>query len=272
MLQTLIGWLIHNSSLLFYRPQSLTASIFCTLIIRTMDMNLIYNGSPKTIYHCVCNLKSCVISLCQDGQELPHSLNDIFFFDNVWLNTISILRSSENSMRARRSLLQPTNTTCSVMITIRVRRNEHQLGLTVSYGNANPSHATRVSGCCYRFSLYFELILFVLEYSWRNKSISWLLMSWRLASPGHQQPWYWLDRIKVSLSSMGKDFNNICHLSVEIFKKLQIHFGVASNNSACKGLKLDAVTFLPVSLWYWSHVSCMIFLAKIFVVYPKNYA
>ena len=25
-----------------------------------------------------------------------------------------------------------------------------------------------------------------------TRSISWLLMSWLLASPGHQQPWYWL--------------------------------------------------------------------------------
>ena len=33
-----------------------------------------------------------------------------------------------------------------------------------------------------------------------TRSISWLLMPWLLASPGHQQPWYWLCRIGKSLS------------------------------------------------------------------------
>ena len=28
-------------------------------------------------------------------------------------------------------------------------------------------------------------------YLYSTESISWLLMSWLLASPGHQQPWYW---------------------------------------------------------------------------------
>ena len=28
-----------------------------------------------------------------------------------------------------------------------------------------------------------------------TSSISWLLMPWLLASPGHQQPWYWLCKI-----------------------------------------------------------------------------
>ena len=30
------------------------------------------------------------------------------------------------------------------------------------------------------------------------RSISWLLMPWLLASPGHQQPWYWLCEIGKS--------------------------------------------------------------------------
>ena len=32
-----------------------------------------------------------------------------------------------------------------------------------------------------------------------TRSISWLLMPWLLASPGHQQSWYWLCRIGRSL-------------------------------------------------------------------------
>ena len=39
-----------------------------------------------------------------------------------------------------------------------------------------------------------QLILVVLKlaYSRRTRSMPWLLMPWILASPGHQQPWYWL--------------------------------------------------------------------------------
>ena len=44
------------------------------------------------------------------------------------------------------------------------------------------------------------------EYSWRNRSIPWLLMLWRLLSPGHPQPWHWLCRISECLSSMREYF------------------------------------------------------------------
>ena len=46
-----------------------------------------------------------------------------------------------------------------------------------------------------------------------TRSISWLLMNWLLASPGHQQPRYWLCKLGRSWSYMRKDFN---HLSWEI--------------------------------------------------------
>ena len=35
-----------------------------------------------------------------------------------------------------------------------------------------------------------------LEYSWRTRSMQWLLMPWLLVSPGHQYQRYWLCRIK----------------------------------------------------------------------------
>ena len=35
----------------------------------------------------------------------------------------------------------------------------------------------------------------------------WLLMTWRLKSPGHQQPLYWLCWINGSFSSTREDFN-----------------------------------------------------------------
>ena len=40
-------------------------------------------------------------------------------------------------------------------------------------------------------------------------------MSWLLASPGHQQLWYWLCRMGRSLSYLRKDFNHLCHINVE---------------------------------------------------------
>ena len=46
-----------------------------------------------------------------------------------------------------------------------------------------------------------------------SMSISWLLIPWLLASPGHQQPWYWLCKTNRPLFSMRKDFN--CHFYVE---------------------------------------------------------
>ena len=48
-----------------------------------------------------------------------------------------------------------------------------------------------------------------------TRSISWLLMTWLLPSPGHQHPWYWFCRIGTSLSYTGKDFNNLYHASVK---------------------------------------------------------
>ena len=47
------------------------------------------------------------------------------------------------------------------------------------------------------------------------RSISWLLMPWLLASPGHQPPWYWRCKICKSQSCTRKDFNYLWHVSVE---------------------------------------------------------
>ena len=41
----------------------------------------------------------------------------------------------------------------------------------------------------------------------------WLWMPLLLVSPGHQQPWYQLHRTRMSLSSVRKVFNNLCHLN-----------------------------------------------------------
>ena len=53
--------------------------------------------------------------------------------------------------------------------------------------------------------------------------ISWLLMPWLLTSPGHQQPWYWLDRICRPSSYLRKDFKYLCQINVEEWHKMQIY-------------------------------------------------
>ena len=70
-----------------------------------------------------------------------------------------------------------------------------------------------VNVCIY---IYVWLTLNVLgpSYLGLTRSISWLLMSWLLASPGHQQPWYVLCTMGRSLSQLRKDFNHLCHINV----------------------------------------------------------
>ena len=56
------------------------------------------------------------------------------------------------------------------------------------------------------------------------RSIPWLLMTWLLASPVHQQPWHWLCRMNGSLSSTRKYFKSLCHIIVEKSLQTQKHF------------------------------------------------
>ena len=56
-----------------------------------------------------------------------------------------------------------------------------------------PGQKRRVGSLREEFLLFVLTLLVVkLEHCGRIKSIPWLLMPWLLASPGHQQPWYWL--------------------------------------------------------------------------------
>ena len=70
-------------------------------------------------------------------------------------------------------------------------------------------------------NLFIEFSLTVMLPTWRPKfplftrSIPWLLMTWLLALPGHQQPWLWMCRMNAYLSSSLKDFNQLCHLLAE---------------------------------------------------------
>ena len=72
----------------------------------------------------------------------------------------------------------------------------------------------------YNWIIYFEVNI--------SRSISWLLMPWLLTSPGHQQPWYWLCRIRRSRSYLRKDFKYLCHINVEEWHKMSIHVYIHS--------------------------------------------
>ena len=70
------------------------------------------------------------------------------------------------------------------------------------------------------------IILALLEsgISQMARSIPWLLMPWFLASPVHQLSQYYLCRIYRSLSVTRKDFNYLCHTSLEKWKKYKYIF------------------------------------------------
>ena len=70
---------------------------------------------------------------------------------------------------------------------------------------------------------YLTLPVLKLEYFWWTMSIPCLLMPWFLASPGHQQPWYWICVINESLPSTRKYFSELHHINIEILWKIQIY-------------------------------------------------
>ena len=83
-----------------------------------------------------------------------------------------------------------------------------------------------------------------------TRSISWLLMSWLLTSPGHQQPWYWLCRIGRFLSYLRTDLNCLRRINVEKWQKWKYLFIIPLKKLARKGLIRQ--TFVP----YWFSHFC----------------
>ena len=73
---------------------------------------------------------------------------------------------------------------------------------------------------CHNFCLLLTFNMWGRSYLSLTRSISWLLMPWLLASPGHQQPWYWLCKKGKSWFHTRKDFNYLWHVSVEEWHKM----------------------------------------------------
>ena len=62
---------------------------------------------------------------------------------------------------------------------------------------------------------YFNLSVVETGIIREMKSLPWLLMLRLLASPSHQQLWYWLCMVSESLSFMRTGFNYMSHLNVD---------------------------------------------------------
>ena len=77
-------------------------------------------------------------------------------------------------------------------------------------------------------------------------------MPWLLASPGHQQPWYWWCRIGRSLSYSRRNFNYLCLISVEEWHKMWIYVYVISEKNSTKRVNIEA----PASRSFTLKVPC----------------
>ena len=84
-----------------------------------------------------------------------------------------------------------------------------------------------------------------------NWSISWLLMPWLLASPGHQPPWYWLSLIGKLLPWSRKDLSYLCHINVDEGHKIWIYVMFPLNNLSHKRVKTKLSIYLLHNLpWH----------------------
>ena len=64
-----------------------------------------------------------------------------------------------------------------------------------------------------------------------RENFSWNVsetLPWFFASPGHQQPWYWLCRICRPLSYLRKYSNYLCHINVKEWHSMLVHVYVPS--------------------------------------------
>ena len=66
-----------------------------------------------------------------------------------------------------------------------------------------------------------------LEYSRETRSIPCLLVPWLLASPAHQQPWYWLCEMGIFLSFLMLNFVHLQLFSAEEwYDEMQLHISI----------------------------------------------
>ena len=132
-------------------------------------------------------------------------------FTNVWLPLIRDHLSFQTMMRGGLFLRGPTvvlftATVCLTMISDSFPDPKDPGGPLV------PHESSGLFCCSYWQRSVGRLTFNVRGQSYLSliRSVSWLLMPCLLASPGHQQPWYWLCKICKSWSYTRKDFNYVC--------------------------------------------------------------
>ena len=88
-------------------------------------------------------------------------------------------------------------------------------------------------------SLYL-LNLFMLrpEYSGKMRSLPWLPMPWRLASPGHRHQWYWLLPKRTLVFSQEEFQLSVPSQCREMIENVN-NFLFPRSYAACKGLTLS---------------------------------
>ena len=107
------------------------------------------------------------------------------------------------------------------------------------------------------------LPIVAIEYSVVNRvtgSIPCLLKPWLLASPGHQQPWYWICRINGPSYPTRNDFIYLHHLILKVDRKCKTIFMFPKIYSAWQGLKIWKIFLwknaFGLCLWSWHHFDC----------------
>ena len=79
---------------------------------------------------------------------------------------------------------------------------------------------------------------------------TWLLVPWLLASPRHQQLWYWQSGITTFLFSMGRSFPLFSQLNSSWLLQYLGNFVATSfQPSYAPRMKVLSLTDIPVTLW-----------------------
>ena len=80
-------------------------------------------------------------------------------------------------------------------------------------------------------------------------------MPWWLASPGHQQSWYWSCRKHKSLSSMPKNFKYLCHINMEKWLKIQIYIYFSSKWFSTTRVKYFKCGPVNIKFAHYPHIT-----------------
>ena len=87
------------------------------------------------------------------------------------------------------------------------------------------------------------------KYFERIRSVQRLLIPWLLMSPGHKQPWYYLCRISMPLSSMRKDFNFQHHIIARSIYEMKCKLHICWNSAQLIHIAMLAILGPKKAIW-----------------------